>query len=160
MIASIVLGLAMGADVAQPPADLVLTAGKVITLDEGSRGDTVVVRGGRIVAVGPAAEMQWLIGPATRRIVLPGATVVPGLGDAHAHVEGIGEARENIDLMGAASLDEALRRVRAGAAALAPGEWVLGRGWDQNDWPDKRFPEAADRRLSSLEERNPAARSG
>ena len=139
-------GLAMGAEagIAQKPADLVITAGTVITLDGGRpRATAVAVRDGRIVAVGDAAEMQGLIGPATRRIDLPGATVVPGLGDAHVHVEGIGDALETIDLVGAATLDEAVARVRAGAAALPAADWVRGRGWDQNDWPEKRFPTAA-----------------
>jgi hypothetical protein len=74
---------------------------------------------------------------------LPGATVVPGLGDAHVHVEGLGDALETIDLVGAATLEVAASRVRAGAGALPPADWVRGRGWDQNDWPEKRFPSAA-----------------
>jgi len=130
-------------EVAPEPADLVITAGTVITLDGARpRATAIAVRGGRIVAVGTAAEIQSLIGPATRRVELRGATVVPGLGDAHVHVEGIGDALENIDLVGAASLEEAVRRVRTGAAALPATDWVRGRGWDQNDWPGKRFPTA------------------
>jgi predicted amidohydrolase YtcJ len=139
-------GLVMGAEAgtAQKPADLVITAGTVITLDGGrARATAVAVRDGRILAVGDAAGMQGLIGPATRRVDLPGTTVVPGLGDAHVHVEGLGDARETIDLVGAAALDEAVARVRTGAAALPPADWVRGRGWDQNDWPQKRFPSAA-----------------
>jgi predicted amidohydrolase YtcJ len=142
----LVAGLAVGAEqaIAQKPADLVITAGTVITLDGvRARATAVAVRDGRILAVGDAAEMQWLIGPATRRVDLPGATVVPGLGDAHVHVEGIGDALEHIDLVGAATLAEAVGRVRAGAAALPAADWVRGRGWDQNDWPDKRFPTAS-----------------
>src|SRR5687767_15725938 len=104
--------MAAEAGVAQKPADVVITAGKIITLDDAARtaGDTIAVRDGRIAAIGPAAEIARLIGPATRRIDLPGRTVVPGLGDAHVHIEGIGEALENIDLVGAGSLDEAVRR--------------------------------------------------
>jgi predicted amidohydrolase YtcJ len=129
---------------APPPADLVITAAAVITLDPARpRATAVAVRGGRIVAVGDRADMKPLTGAATRHIDYKDATVVPGLGDAHVHVEGIGDALENIDLVGAASLDDALSRVRAGAAALPAGDWVRGRGWDQNDWPDKAFPTAA-----------------
>jgi hypothetical protein len=127
--------------IAQKPADLVITAGAVVTLDATRpRATAVAVRDGRIVVIGDLPEMQWLIGPATRRIDLPGATVVPGLGDAHVHVESIGHALENIDLVGAKTLDEAVGRVRAGASALSAAEWVRGRGWDQNDWPEKVFP--------------------
>jgi predicted amidohydrolase YtcJ len=141
--AVLVAGLAMTAeaDVAGK-ADLLITAGKVITLDTG-RGNAIAVRGGRIVAVGAVADMVRLVGANTQRIDLPGRTIVPGLADAHVHVEGIGEALESIDLIGAASLAEATRRVTAGAATLGAMEWVLGRGWDQNDWPDKIFPTAA-----------------
>ena len=142
----VVAGLAMGAEtgIAPTPADLVITAGTVITLDDARpRATAVAVRGGRIVAVGTAGEMRSLTGPATRRIDLPGATVVPGLADAHVHVESIGDALEHIDLVGAATLEEAVGRVRTGAAALPATDWVRGRGWDQNDWPEKRFPTAA-----------------
>ena len=70
--------------------------------------------------------------------------MVPGLTDAHVHVEGLGTALERLDLVGAASLEEALARVAAAAKKAPAGEWLLGRGWDQNDWPGKRFPTAAD----------------
>jgi predicted amidohydrolase YtcJ len=138
--------LAIGAevDVAQKPADVVITAGMIVTLDPNQpRATAMAIRGGRIVAVGNAGDMRALIGLATRRIDLPRATVVPGLGDAHAHVESIGDALEHVDLTGAATLDEALARIKTAAAEAPEGEWVRGRGWDQNDWPDKRFPTAA-----------------
>ena len=144
--AALVISVVMATDVPAPaaPADLVITARTVITLDGARpRATAVAVRDGRILAVGEAGEMRSLIGPATRRIDLPRATVVPGLGDAHVHVESIGDALEHIDLVGAATLKEAVGRVRAGAAALPPTDWVRGRGWDQNDWPEKRFPTAA-----------------
>ncbi|HET7747064.1 MAG TPA: amidohydrolase, partial [Vicinamibacteria bacterium] len=60
------------------------------------------------------------------------------------HVEGLGDARESIDLVGTASLAETLGRVKAGAATRGVDEWVLGRGWDQNDWPGAQFPSAKD----------------
>jgi predicted amidohydrolase YtcJ len=129
---------------APPPADLVLTAGTVITLDgTRPRATAIAVRDGRIVAVGDAADVHPFVGRNTRRLDLHAAAVVPGLGDAHAHVESIGSALEEIDLVGAPTLEEALARVRTGAAALGAADWVLGRGWDQNDWPEKRFPTAA-----------------
>jgi hypothetical protein len=129
----------------EQPADLVFTGGVVITLDPARpRATAVAVRDGRIVAVGGDAEVSGLAGPKTRRVALDGRAIVPGLTDAHVHVEGIGEALETLDLVGAATLDEALARVRDAARGLPPGEWLLGRGWDQNDWPEKRFPTAAD----------------
>jgi predicted amidohydrolase YtcJ len=139
------LATAAAAAAAEKPADLVLTGGPVITLDPAHpRATAVAVRDGRIVAVGGDAAVQPFRGPKTRVVALAGGSVVPGLADAHVHVEGIGQAAESLDLVGAASLQEALDRVAKGARALPPGEWLIGRGWDQNDWPEKRFPTAAE----------------
>jgi predicted amidohydrolase YtcJ len=128
-------------------ADLLLVGGRVATLAEPgltARPLAIAVRGGRIAAIGTEAELGARIGPSTRRVDLAGALVLPGLADAHIHVENLGTARESLDLVGAATLDEALARVSAAARKLGPGEWLLGRGWDQNDWPDQKFPTAAD----------------
>ena len=133
------------ATAAERPADLVLSGGNVLTLDPARpQATAVAVRGGRVVALGSDAEMRPLVGAATRKIDLQGRTVLPGLTDAHVHVMGLGRARGSLDLVGAESLDQALRRVAEKTRTLAPGEWLLGRGWDQNDWPEKRFPTAAD----------------
>ncbi|MET0555698.1 MAG: amidohydrolase [Vicinamibacteria bacterium] len=137
--------LAAPAAAAEKPADLLLTGGAVITLAPARpRATAVAVRDGRIVAVGGDADVQPFRGPRTRVVALAGGGVVPGLADAHVHVEGIGQAAESLDLVGAGSLQEALDRVAKGARALPPGEWLIGRGWDQNDWPEKRFPTAAE----------------
>lgn len=129
------------------PADLVLAGGRVVTLAEPGlqpRPLAIAVRDGRIAAIGSEGELRALVGPRTRRLDLSGALVLPGLTDAHVHVEGLGTARESLDLVGAATLEEALARVAAAARTLGPGEWLLGRGWDQNDWPGQKFPAAAD----------------
>jgi predicted amidohydrolase YtcJ len=117
----------------------------VITLDDAQpKARAVAVRDGRIVAVGDDAAVAPFRGPMTRTIDVAGGSVVPGLADAHVHVEGIGQAAESLSLVGAASLQEALDRVAARAKGMPAGEWLLGRGWDQNDWPEKRFPTAAE----------------
>ena len=130
---------------AEKPADLVLAGGVVVTLDPARpRGSAVAIRDGRIVAVGDEAQVEPFVGPATKRIDLAGRAVVPGLTDAHVHVESLGASLETLDLVGAATLDEARRRVAERVRTLKPGEWLLGRGWDQNDWPGQQFPTAAD----------------
>ena len=127
------------------PADLVLSGGTVITLDPAQpRAEALAVWNGRVLRVGTAADMGALLGPRTRRIDLHGGVVLPGLTDAHVHVESLGLSRETLSLVGAASLQEAVARAEKAARALPPGEWLIGRGWDQNDWPDKRFPTAKD----------------
>jgi hypothetical protein len=75
-----------------------------------------------------------------RRLELEGATAVPGLVDAHGHLEGLGEALESVDLLGCQSVEELIERVAARAATLPPGTWVLGRGWDQTLFPGAEFP--------------------
>jgi predicted amidohydrolase YtcJ len=143
-LAAIALAAAVSGVEAPVPADLVITAPAVITLDAAQpRATALAVRDGRIVAVGSAADVKAHVGKDTRRIDLKEGAVVPGLGDAHLHVESMGDALENIDLVGAATLEEAVARVRAGAQSLPAGDWVRGRGWDQNDWPTKAFPTAA-----------------
>jgi predicted amidohydrolase YtcJ len=144
VLAAAACAATLAAAPAEPPADLVLTGGTVVTLDPSRpRATAVAVRGGRIARVGTDADVSAIVGAATRRLDLAGRAVVPGLTDAHVHVEGLGASLESLSLVGAASLDEALDRVRRAAAILPPGEWLLGRGWDQNDWPEKAFPSAA-----------------
>ena len=71
---------------------------------------------------------------------LAGRTVIPGMVDAHAHFLGLGETLRNVDLVGTRSYDEVIARVAARAKELPKGTWILGRGWDQNDWGDTAFP--------------------
>lgn len=130
------------------PADVVFLGGRLmVPNDEGRVGPpptALAVRDGRIVAIGLDAEIGKLAGSKTRKVPLDGGVVLPGLIDAHMHVEKLGRSLEQLDLLGTASLDEALERVSRASASLPQGAWLEGRGWDQNDWPDKRFPEAAD----------------
>jgi hypothetical protein len=98
---------------------------------------------GRITAVGSRDEVLAKA-PGAAVHDANGATVVPGLIDAHAHLMGLGFALMQADLVGARSKAEVLQRLQAFAAKLPDGAWLLGRGWDQNDWPDKTFPTAAD----------------
>ncbi len=129
------------------PADLILTGGQVVTLDEAvatAPPTALAVREGRVLAVGSDAAVEALAGQRARRLALRGATVLPGLTDAHLHVEGLGTSLEQLDLTGVPSLAEARERARRAVAQLPAGAWLQGRGWDQNDWPERRFPTASD----------------
>ncbi|WP_437998125.1 amidohydrolase [Sorangium sp. So ce185] len=128
---------------AQPPApaDLVITAGVVRTMDPRSPlAEAVAVRGERIVFVGSAADARAFVGPATRVVELPGRAVVPGLVDGHAHLYGLGVALETPSVRGARSAEAAAAVVAEAAKARPRGEWITGRGWDQNLWPGAAFP--------------------
>ena len=133
-LAPVVLG-------AQSSADLVLTNGHIYTVDNARPVVTALaVRAGRVLFVGSDAEARALATSSTTVIDLNGATVVPGLTDAHAHLLGLGTTLQRVNLAGSTSYDEVIARVRAWAKNVQPGQWILGRGWDQNRWPTKEFP--------------------
>ena len=102
----------------------------------------ILVEGGGVRFLGGEREARALA-PEARVVDLAGAVVVPGLTDAHGHLRGLGALRRTLDLRGL-SKEETLARVKSRAATAAEGEWIRGRGWDQNRWPEKTFPTAAE----------------
>src|SRR4029079_12274242 len=78
--------------------------------------------------------------PTTQVIDLHGATVLPGLIDAHAHLLGLGDMLRRVNVAGTTSYQEVIDRTKDWAKSIRPGEWILGRGWDQNRWQTKDFP--------------------
>jgi len=126
---------------AQSPADLILTNGRIYTVDNARpMVSALAVRGGRVIFVGSDAEARVLATGSTRVIDLRGATVLPGIVDAHAHLVGLGQMLGRVNLAGSTSYKEVIDRVAAWTKNVKPGAWILGRGWDQNRWVDKRFP--------------------
>lgn len=123
----------------------VLTAARIHTGEPGAAPVEAMAWDGegRILATGGARELLARY-PGAERIDAAGRTVIPGLIDAHAHLMGLGYALMRADLVGADSKAEILARLEAFEAELPKGAWLLGRGWDQNRWPDKAFPTAAD----------------
>jgi predicted amidohydrolase YtcJ/poly(3-hydroxybutyrate) depolymerase len=111
----------------------------------------ILVEGGGIAFVGDEKKARALA-PGAKTVDLTGGVVVPGLTDAHGHLRGLGALRRALDLRGLPK-EEILSRVKARAAAAAEGEWIRGRGWDQNRWPVKTFPTAEE--LSAVSPRHP-----
>jgi hypothetical protein len=142
MLAVVVLcGWASAAAAAGPPADLVVRGAVIHTAaNRRPRAGAMAVRGGRIVAIGDDRAVAALIGPRTRVLDLHGLTVLPGLVDSHGHVEGLGGLLANVDVTGTRSYAAVVESVRARAARTLAGEWIGGRGWDQNDWSETSFP--------------------
>jgi predicted amidohydrolase YtcJ len=123
------------------PADLVVTNARIYTVDDNRPvAEAMAVRNGRILFVGSRRGATALAGPQTRTIDVQGATVIPGIADAHAHLLNLGMALRSVNLVGTKSLDEVIARIAAKARELPAGSWIVGRGWDQNDWPDTRLP--------------------
>jgi len=121
-------------------ADELYVNGRIYTMDEeDSQAEAFAVRGGRIVAVGSSEELQASV-RAKQTVDLQGKTVLPGFIDSHAHLMGLGLAKMTIDLVGSASEAQIAALVAERVRKSAQGQWVRGRGWDQNLWPLKRFP--------------------
>ncbi|HEY3219629.1 MAG TPA: amidohydrolase [Gemmatimonadales bacterium] len=122
-------------------ADLVVTNARIYTSDVNRPvAEALAVRSGRIAFVGSNRGALALAGPRTERLDLTGKTVITGMVDAHAHLLGLGQALRTVDLVGTRSYDEVIARVVERAKTARAGEWIRGRGWDQNDWADTRFP--------------------
>lgn len=82
--------------------------------------------------------------PSSRQVDMGGRTLIPGLIDSHAHLAGLAQSFTRANLVGTESKDEVLGRLREFEAGLPEGAWLLGRGWDQNDWPEAVFPSRRD----------------
>lgn len=98
---------------------------------------------GKLLALGDADALLKAY-PNAKRIDAGKATIVPGLIDAHGHIPGLGIAMMAADLVDTRDKAEIMARLREYAARLPKDAWIVGRGWDQNDWPEKVFPSAAD----------------
>jgi predicted amidohydrolase YtcJ len=122
-----------------------LTAARIHTSDPAQPQVEALVwdASGRVLAVGNAKALLARY-PDAERVDVGDATVVPGLIDAHGHVMGLGYALMQADLTGARDKAEVVARLKAYEKTLPEGAWLLGGGWDQNDWPEKAFPTAAD----------------
>jgi hypothetical protein len=145
LLACLAAGMATAAG---PAPDLILTNGRVLTVDAEDRvAEAIAVKDGRIAAVGTSAEIAKLAGPATERIDLRGRTATPGLIDAHAHFSQGGLLRlTNIDLSypQVKGIADVVARVAERAQSAAPGDWILGRGWDEGKLAERRVVRAAD----------------
>jgi predicted amidohydrolase YtcJ len=139
-----------------PTAELVLRNGRVYTLawDDPDRNGVaapaaphdadgwhpdataVAVERGTILYVGDDAGVERYVGADTRVVDLDGATVLPGLVDAHTHVLNLGTTLEQVDLVDAANEEEAVARVAGRAREAAAGTWIVGYGWDDGAWAD------------------------
>jgi predicted amidohydrolase YtcJ len=134
---------APGFGAAGPAPDLVLTNGKIVTVDDRfAVAQSVAITGDRIVAVGTSQEIARLAGPNTRRIDLRARTVVPGLIDNHMHLLRAGTTWQlELRWDGIYSRQQAIESLRARAKAVGPGEWVFNiGGWATAQFADDPKP--------------------
>ena len=146
--------LPRASDQQQSPADLVFTNARVYTAnDKSPRAEAVAVKGDKIVFVGKNEAAARLVGPATKLIDLRGATLLPGLTDAHMHLSGVGAREMTLNLEGTNTLDDFLAKVKARVDQARPGQWVTGRGWIETFWKPPVFPTRQD--LDRIAPNNP-----
>lgn len=104
----------------------------------------IAIKDGKILSATTDAAIQSFKGPSTKIIDLSGRFAMPGFNDAHAHLASGGAEKLNVNLVGSKSLEEMQERIAARAKTTAPGEWILGEGWDHTMWPTKTTPTRQD----------------
>ena len=115
-------------------ADLVLLNARVITMNgRQPQAEAVAISSGRIAWVGTSAEARKRF-PNARNMDLAGATILPGIIDAHTHLLSLGESLLKLNLKDISTPGQAAELVRERAKSARPGEWILGWGWDEGAW--------------------------
>ena len=122
-------------------ADLVVTGGRIVTVDDAlPEAEALAVTGHTITAVGTNQEIAGYVGPSTEVIELDGRLVIPGFIEGHGHYMSLGRSKMILDLTTATSWDDIVQMVGDAASRAAPGEWVTGRGWHQEKWTSTPEP--------------------
>lgn len=125
---------------------------KIYTLDSSlPQASAVLLDGGRVLAVGEKDALEAVSHGRVERQDMQGKTILPGLTDAHFHFEQYALSLAKIDCE-TRTKEECLRRVAERVKTAKPGEWILGHGWNHNEW-DGELPTAAD--LDTLAPNNP-----
>jgi predicted amidohydrolase YtcJ len=125
-----------------PKADVVLRGGRVFVAYGEPVAEAIALWAGKVLAVGSSADMEPLIGPATRIVELRGRLATPGLFEAHAHLLPMGLSMAEVDARPhkANTLDGLLDLIREAASKKKPGEWILARGYDDSKLDIRRHP--------------------
>lgn len=134
--------------------ELALTNGNVLTMD-GSRprAEAVLIRGDRIAKVGSTDEMRTELSEEATVIDLTGKTLLPGFIDSHTHFISYGLGLRRLDFGQTETISQALDMIREKARVSQKGEVIIGEGWDQSKWPERRYPTKEE--LDSVGPENP-----
>jgi predicted amidohydrolase YtcJ len=125
---------------AKTDADLLVYNATIYTVDSAfTVAESMVIKDGKILATGKTSELEEKY-TAKEKMDAGGKFIYPGFIDAHAHFVGYANSLQRVNLVGTESWDSVVERTKR-FAADHPDGWLLGRGWDQNDWPVKEFPD-------------------
>jgi predicted amidohydrolase YtcJ len=129
---------------AQTGNSFILVDATIYTEDDASPVvEAMSVIDGRVAMIGDRESVKGAY-PDLREVSAGGRAVIPGLIDAHGHLMGLGIEQLQVNLRGAASIEEVLARLREYATTLPEGAWMTGRGWNQALWPQREFPTRKD----------------
>ena len=121
-------------------ADLIIYNANVYTVDSSfSMAKAFAVKDGKIMETGLSENIRKKY-DAKEELNVEGKSVYPGFIDGHTHFYRYGEGLQSVELVGTQSWTEILEKVKA-FADQNPDGWLIGRGWDQNDWENKDFPD-------------------
>lgn len=154
-IITAIMLFAVAACSVKPKADLLIYNATVYTVDTAfTVAEAIAVKDGKILAVGKTADLEKKYS-ASKKIDAGGKFIYPGFIDAHAHFVGYGQSLQKVNLVGTSSWEECMERTVQFAKehTIKDGDWIVGRGWDQNDWAEKKFPD--NWRLNELFPNNP-----
>ena len=106
--------------------------------------EALAIRDDRVLSVGSNAVVRQALPSGARIFELPGRLVMPGIVDAHLHFVNFGISLRRVDLRNLPSIEDCRQRVAEAVAATGPGEWIVGRGWSEHIWKERRTPRACD----------------
>lgn len=124
----------------QPTADLIIKNATIYSVDDAfSNASAMAVKDGKIVFIGSEEELDRENLIASKTVDASGKFIYPGLIDAHCHFYRLGQQAQRVDLVGTASYQEVLNHIQEFQKATNKA-FIIGRGWDQNDWEVKEYP--------------------
>lgn len=133
---------------------MILTNGNIITMSlKKPKAQAIAILKDRIIAVGTNNQIKKLTGKITEVVDLRGKTVVPGFTDTHVHMRGFGASLTRLDLRDTASIEEIQQKLQEQAKKTQKEKWILGGGWDQEKFKEKRYPTRFD--LDKVAPKNP-----
>ena len=140
--AAVVLSLTIAAPSRADVADTLYTGGDIITMrgPQPEMAEALAVKNGKILFVGPLAEAQALVGPATTTIDLAGKTLLPGFIDTHGHFVYFGKNLVDADLFGCTDIPDLLARMKKQAERTPAGAWIVGFGYQPRQMKENRAP--------------------
>lgn len=120
--------------------DLIVYNAKVYAMSDSDQTATAfAVKDGKFIAVGKDEEILKKYS-SKNKMDVKGMPVYPGFFDAHCHFYEFGKSKLELNLVGIKSYEEILKMVKDEVSHRKKGEWIIGRGWDQNNWEEKTFP--------------------